>query len=157
MLKARCQVISLLKKNLAAVDPWRELILGAEDEKIAYGASDFDREHVVKKTRHIIDALHVMTDHTAYGQPLTWNEACVKASHYNYNCIGWRTIMMRYLDVHTTTTGDLRFTKSCRGSSSAETISPFAEDESLLIQFKSWARCDLEHLTIKRVSEWVND
>ena len=64
---------------------------------------------------------------------------------------------MWYLDVHTTTTGDRRFTKSCRGSSSAETISPFAEDESLFIQFKSWARCDLENLTIKRAAEWVNN
>ena len=91
------------------------LILGAEDEEIAYGASDFDREHMAKKTRHIIDALRFMTDHTVYGQPLTWKEACVKASHDNYNCNGWRTIMMWYLDVHSTTTGDLRFAKSCRG------------------------------------------
>lgn len=35
--------------------------------------------------------------------------------------------------------------------------SPFAEDESLMIQLKSWAHQDLEHLTMKKLSTFTND
>ena len=36
-------------------------------------------------------------------------------------------------------------------------LSPFAEDKSLTVQFKSWARVDLEHLTIHKVQDFINN
>ena len=78
------------------------------------------------------------------------------ACEENYHRIGFRTVMMWYLDLHSTTTGDFCFTKSARGSSLAAATSPFQEVESLLVQFKAWARSDLEHLTIKKSTEWTN-
>ena len=150
-------LIASFKKKLAAEQPWRELILGANDDEVADSTSDFDREHVVRKTRHIIDALRILIDRTEQGTPVTWKGACIRSCEENYNCVGYQTVMMWYLDLHSTTTGDLRFTKSGRGSSSAAAISPFAEDESLLVQFKAWACSDLEHLTIKKARDWVNE
>ena len=35
-------------------------------------------------------------------------------------------------------------------------IAPFSEDEYLTVQFKSWARQDLEHLNIKKAQDFVN-
>ena len=129
----RRNVIAALKRKLAADEPWRDLILGADDPEVALSTSDFDREHVVKKTRHVIDALSVMLNSTSERSPITWKEACIQAVEENYSNICFRTVMRWYLDLHTTTTGDLRFNKSQRGSSSAEILSPFQEDESLLI------------------------
>jgi len=40
---------------------------------------------------------------------------------------------------------------------SNEANSPFSEDKSLMIQLKSWARQDLEHLTVKKSSAFIND
>ena len=74
----------------------------------------------------------------------------------NYHHAGFCTVMMWYLDLHSTTTGDLHFTKSACGSSLTAATSPFQEDESLLVQFETWARSDLEHLTIKKSTEWTN-
>jgi hypothetical protein len=34
---------------------------------------------------------------------------------------------------------------------------PFAEDEHLVLQFKLWARSDLEHLTVGKAAIWVNE
>ena len=65
--------------------------------------------------------------------------------------------MMWDRDMHTTTTGDLHFIKSMRGSSSSEDCSPSSEYESLLLQFKAWARADLEKLTVKKGRQWVNE
>lgn len=153
----RKNVISTLQKKLAEDEPWRKLIIGADDDEVAASTSDFDRDHVVRKARHIIDALRVLILRTEQGRPVTWKDACVLACEENYHRVGFRTVMMWYLDLHTTTTGDLCFTKSTRGSSSAAATSPFQEDESLLVQFKAWARSDLEHLTIKKATEWTNE
>ena len=53
-----------LQKKLAAGEPWRDLILGADDDEVAACTSDFDRKHVMHKARHIIDALQVLILHT---------------------------------------------------------------------------------------------
>ena len=91
-----------------------------------------------------------MIDHTERGQPVTWQDACVLSSIKNYNSVRYRTIMQWFLDLHSTVTGDLQFTKSARGESSWFASSPFSEDESLLAQFKAWTRSDLQQLTMKR-------
>jgi len=111
----------------------------------------------VRKARHIIDALRVLIFRTEQGKPVTWRNACMVACEENYHCVGFRAVMMWYLDMHSTTNSDLCFTKSARGSSLAAATSPFQEDESLLVQFKAWARSDLEHLTIKKATEWTNE
>jgi hypothetical protein len=46
--------------------------------------------------------------------------------------------------------------RSSRGRLSRSAKSPFSEDESLVVQFKSWARSDLETLTVNIAQAWVN-
>jgi hypothetical protein len=43
-----------------------------------------------------------------------------------------------------------------RGRESSAAKSPFLEDKSLMLKFKAWARDDLEHLTVSKVTEWIN-
>ena len=38
-------IITTLQKKLAANEPWRELILGADDDEVAASTSDFDCKH----------------------------------------------------------------------------------------------------------------
>ena len=58
----RRKVIYILKDKLPACEPWRETILGADDKEVAMSTSDFDQQHVLKKTRHVDDALQVLVD-----------------------------------------------------------------------------------------------
>jgi hypothetical protein len=60
-----------------------------------------------------------------------------------------------YMEFHLTE-NNFKFRRSERGRESAAAKSPFLEDESLTIKFKAWARGDLEHLTVSKVTEWVN-
>ena len=138
-------------------EPWLELILGADDPEVAASVSDLDWRQATVKSRHVIDALEEMRLSIESNLPITWKDACVKSGQRNYCGVGHWTIMAWYRDMHTTTTGDLRFTKSARGASSSEACSPFSKDKSLLIQFKAWARSDLEKLTVKKATRWVNE
>ena len=132
------------------------MILGADNQEVGATVSDFDKPHVSMKARHVIDALQVLVTKTDSNTPFTWKEACIKLSIRNYKNVGWQTIIQWYQDMLTTTTGDLRFTRSFCGKSSSMACSPYAEDESLLVEFKSWAWSDLDKLTIKKAAEWVN-
>ena len=46
--------------------------------------------------------------------------------------------------------------RSSRGSVSRSAKSPFSVDESLMVQFKPWARSDLETLTVNKAQAWIN-
>jgi len=60
-----------------------------------------------------------------------------------------------YLELHKT--NQMKFCRSTRGRKSYFAKSPFTEDESLMVQFKSWAQQDIEHLTIKKTQEFVTN
>jgi hypothetical protein len=51
---------------------------------------------------------------------------------------------------------DLRFKRSEKGKVEWAAVSPFAKDESLMLMFKSWARADLNNLTVQKTTDWVN-
>jgi len=73
---------------------------------------------------------------------------CILLMHFNI-VAGW------YLDLHNTT--QLKFCHSTRGHKSYFAKSPFAEDDSLMVMFKSWARQDIEQLTIQKTTEFVTN
>ena len=126
------QLIQALKEKLASEEPWLELILGTDDPKVAASISDFDQRHAAVKARHVIDALEEMRLSIESNSPITWKDSCVKSGQSNYCGVGHRRIMAWYRDMHTTTTGDLRFTKSARGASSSEDCPPFRKDKVFL-------------------------
>jgi hypothetical protein len=75
----------------------------------------------------------------------------------------WQTIQTWYLELHhkfndvDSTMLDLRFKRSAKGKVKWAAKSPFQNDESMMIQFKSWARADLEHLTVEKCANWINE
>ena len=132
-----------------------KLLLGSEDPEIMASFSLFDKYHARTKAVHIADALQVLIKHTEDNKSVTWIKCCEVAIQNNYNQIKRaRTIADWYLELHSTTL--LRFRRSERGRAAYFMKSPFAEDESLTSQFKSWARNDLEHLSVKKAWEFIN-
>lgn len=136
-------------------DRWVDLLQGGDDEEIVAGFSDFDRRHAIEKARHVCDALKYMFGQIANKKLCTWAEACDEAASMNYHTKTGRTVQNWYCELHATQ--QFRFRPSQRGRTSSQAKSPFEEDESLLMQFKSWARSDLEHLNIKKAKAWINN
>lgn len=60
-----------------------------------------------------------------------------------------------YLQVHQF--DSTKFPCSSRGKGYIIAESLFAEDEALMLQFKSWACVDIGHLSIQKAQEFVND
>lgn len=149
----RLKIIEGLTKKIAT-DDWTGLLLGGDDTECIAGFSTWDREHVLLKCRHVCDALIHMFNRTANYTPCTWLEACDASAKRNFNKYTGRTVSMWYAELHSTPL--LRFRPNMRGHSSDKAKSPFLEDESLLMQFKSWARSDLEHLNTKKATDWIN-
>ena len=132
------------------------LLLGSDDDEILKTFSPYDKSHVRIKTLHIIDALQYLIDCTIKEKAITWDQCCEVAIQKNYYKIkSSRTVAGWYLDLHNTT--QLKFCRSTRGRKSYFAKSPFAEDESLMVMFKSWARQDIEHLTIQKTTEFVTN
>ena len=156
--KCRETTIGILTNKLQQTEPWRHLILGAGDKEIAASISQFDKDHVAMKARHIIDALSAMNRSSKTFIAITWVEACKEAIKHQCSNYHFRTVMNWYLDLHlSSSNGDIRFPKSKKGYSSSAAISPFSQDECLMIQFKSWAKSDLENLTIEKATNWINN
>lgn len=131
------------------------LLLGSDDQEIVQSFTPFDKKHVALKARHIADALQIMIDACENETPVRWIQCCEIATEKNYKVVKQgRTVANWYLQLHETT--ELRFKRSNRGRDSFHARSPFAEDELLLVQFKSWARIDLEHLSIKKSQDFIN-
>ena len=107
------------------------------------------------KARHVADALQALLSCTEKNIATTWIRCCEISVKKNYNQVKRaRTIADWYLDLHKTKS--LKWRRSERGRASYFAKSPFAEDELLLMQFKSWARQDLEHLNIHKSREFIN-
>lgn len=123
---------------------------------IADTISDYQKARVATKARHIIDALRILNRSVNNNYATAWKNACIKVCTENYRNVSWRKIIIWYRDLHTTIDGDLCFTKFEKGLISVAPISPFLEDKSLLLQFKIWARMDLEYLKINKATEWAN-
>ena len=87
---------------------------------------------------------------------MTWKNASKEAAEANYTLVHYSTIMTWYRQMFEITTGDYQFQKSECGASSLEAASPFKEDESLFVQFKSWENSELSSLTIRTAIDWVN-
>ena len=108
------------------------------------------------KAKHITDALLALSEAHQNCECITWVECCEVAVTKNYNQINRaRTVADWYLQLHEIKS--LKFRRSERGRSSYFAKSPFIEDECLTVQFKSWARQDLEHLSIKKSQDFINE
>ena len=81
--------------------------------------------------------------------PIRWIECCEIATEKDHKVVKQgSTITNWYLYLHENT--QLKFKRSERGRESFHARTPFSEDELLLVRFKSWARIDLEHLSIRK-------
>jgi hypothetical protein len=155
------QVLMLyLSKPLATRDGL-SLLVGAEDPEIAATYTESDKLFVLDKARHLHAALRIMVMNTEENRPITWHRCCELSSELHFNQYTGRTIMKWYLQLHERPASSkngvvLKWLRSSRGRISRSAKSPFSEDESLMVQFKSWARSDLETMTVKRAQTWVN-
>ena len=150
----RQSLIRYLSKYLCN-DTCEYLLLGSEDTEILASFTPFDRKHVTMKARHVTDALRELVAATISNTPITWLECCEKAIEINFKTIKRaRTIADWYLELHKSK--KLQFRRSKRGKDSHFALSPFAEDESLTVQLKSWARQDIEHMTVSKTQGFIN-
>ena len=86
---------------------------------------------------------------------ITWIQCCERATERNYKTVKRAlTVADWYLQLHECES--LQFRRSDRGRQSSIARYPFAEDELLTMQFKSWARQDLEHLNITKSQDFIN-
>jgi hypothetical protein len=131
------------------------LLLGGDDPEIAATFSKHDKEHALEKARHVADAIRCMYVCTLEQKPTTWIRCCEMASEMHYFRFEARTVLNWYSELHHTS--KWKFKRSARGHASSAAKSPFAEDEHLVLQFKLWARSDLEHLTVGKAAIWVNE
>lgn len=149
--------VGLIKRLSAYIstDTCYKLLLGSEDPEIEASFSLFDRRHVTIKVRHITDALSALVKASINNTSTTWIQCCEFAIKNNYCVIKRaRTVADWYLDIHRTKS--LQFKRSDRGRQSYFPESLFKENENLNGQFKRWTRQDLEHLTIKKCTEFIN-
>jgi len=116
--------------------------------------------HLIKKQAHIkaihiADALQALIYCTKVNGIITWKRCCEVAIEKNYNQIKCaRTIMDWYIQLHESNL--LKFRRSEKGRAAYFMKSPFVEDESLTLQFKSWARSNLEHLSVRKAWDFIN-
>ena len=109
------------------------LLLGSEGPEIWKSYSQFDKRHASIKARHITDALICLHRATANETAINRIQCCELAIEKNYNTVKRaRTVADWYCEIHQTQ--NLQFRCSQRGRDSSAAKSPFAEDESLLIQ-----------------------
>jgi hypothetical protein len=137
------------------------LLLGAEDLEITvtYTYSG-DELFVLDKARHLHDALCVIVNHMEGNKCITWIWCSDLSAELNVNQYTGRTIIKRYLQLHKRRGNKkvfvLKLMHSSRGKSSRSAKSPFSEDESLMVQFRSWAGSDLETLTVNKAQAWID-
>ena len=137
-------------------DTCHKLLLGSDDDEIALSFSPYEKKHVRLKAIHIADAIKNLAHHTACEKEITWIQCCQLAVDKNYGVIKFaRTVASWYLHLHEYPS--LKFRRSERGKHDRLAKSPFLEDELLTMQFKTWARQDLEHLSIKKSHEFINN
>ena len=135
---------------------WLGLIKGGYDPEIANSLTPFDRDHALMKARHVAAALQVQCEAVDKNISMTWYNACSEGAQQMMNNIKGRTVAQWYRDMHQGERVDIgRFSRSTRGHASKPSRSPFRENFQLTMQFKSWARQDLEHLTIQKALNWV--
>ena len=150
----RQSIVRYLSSHISN-DTCYKLLLGADDTEILSSFSSFDKKQARIKAIHIADALQALIHCTKVNGIVTWKRCCEIAIEKNYNQIKCaRTIMDWYIQLHETNL--LKFRRSKKGRAAYFMKSPFAEDESLTLQFKSWARSDLEHLSVKKAWYFIN-
>jgi hypothetical protein len=151
----RLSLLRYLTKHIVNEDP-ASLLLGAEDAEVASTYSAYDCKRVLLKARHVADAIRIMYEKTETRTPITWLACCEQACANSYYQIKrGRTVADWYLELHQTTT--LKFRRCERGRQSFQAKSPFSDSEDLSVQLKSWARADIEHLTIQKAAKFVNE
>ena len=156
----RKELMLYLGKALAMRDGL-SLLLGAEDPEIAATYTDSDQAFVLDKAMHLHSALRIMVTTTDENKPITWLQCCELAADLHFKQYTGRTIMKWYLQLHERRADKkgfvLKWLRSSRGRISRSAKSPFSEDESLNMQFKSWARSDLETMTVYKAQAWINN
>ena len=71
--QAYCRkVVAMLTKKLSSEEPWAVLVLGADDPEVFASLSDFDKAHAMKRSRHVADALRIMSSLLTNKLPMTW-------------------------------------------------------------------------------------
>jgi hypothetical protein len=144
-----------LATHLRADQPWRQLLLGAEDDESAHAYSEYDKRHVVVKARHVFRAVNAMYNFVETGIHMTWKECCEMAVKDELSKYCARTVMAWYREL--TQSLSLKFRRNQRGRASDAARSPFAEDEMMMMQLKAWGRANLEKLSVDSAREWINE
>jgi hypothetical protein len=144
-----------LANRLCSAEPWKKLLLGANDTESAHTFSDHDRTSVVAKARHVYRAVSAMHARADLGLPITWKECCEQAVKDELSKFNPQTVMVWYREL--TKSSSLKFRRSERGRHTVAARSPFEEDESLMIQLKGWGRANLEKLSVDSAREWINE
>ena len=150
----RCGLIKHFSKFINT-NTCKLLLLGSEDPEICKTYSPFDKRHATLKDQHITDALIILHRDTVNKTAINWIQCCELAVEIFYNTIK-RTLIVAdwYYELHQT--DKLQFRRSQRGQESFAARSPFSEDESLLVQSKSWARQDIEHLNVQKEKDFIS-
>ena len=147
-------IIWYLSKHITT-NTCKKLLLGSEDLEVLKTFSSFDKQRVTLKARHIADALQSLVGNTAKGKATMWIQCCERAIEQNcFQIKQARTVADWYLDIHKSKS--LKFRHSYEGRASYFAKSPFGENKYLNMQLKSWARQDLEHLSIRKAQNFVN-
>jgi hypothetical protein len=132
---------------------WRQLLVGADDE------------HALEKASFVVPAVRALYEATDLNLPFTWQQAFQVSASSLFDKFHWKTIQDWYLELHHNfdinsnkhSMLNLCFKRSEHGRTLWAAESPFSQDEALMMQFKSWARADVEHLTVEKSTEWVNE
>ena len=179
----RSRIASILKAKVANRD-WRGLMVGGDDDEVVMGASEYDRSKVITQAAHVISACEAMNEAVSLGQAMTWRDACEVASSKNHSQYAGSTVTSWWRDLHSRrdeheddgaeggNANSLRFSISRQGKEKKSApISIFSEEGSAVIspfhphegredlrnEFISWARGDLEHLSIKSATNFINN
>jgi len=158
----RKRLIDELRTKIAEKD-WQGLLEGGTDKEVQWSASAFDREHVLDQARAVCRALEIMYEHTAKNEPIAWINGCCAIASEQLNTVSAYTIALwhrQYFEGEDSEEAVRveRFPWSLRGRNKSTGVrSPLEGDEELSLQFKTWAKANLEELTVQRAVEWLDE
>jgi hypothetical protein len=118
---------------------WRKLLAAAEDDEVAYKASNHDVEHAFARAKAVCRALEIQYEAVARGESMTWTECCKQASAQLHEKSEW-TIARWFRDFVSREKFSEAFSWGQRGRrKDSKSYSPFAcELASLLLRSWEW-------------------
>jgi hypothetical protein len=157
----RDRIISSLNKKIKSND-WMSLVVGGTDPEVITSMTESDRRSVLEQATSVCRGMENQSMAVANSISKTWRDCCEQTASEQKQ-FKWTTLAewFRLFNHGTPINEDLkRFPVSMRGEVlDAKLMSPFhAEfgDEGLTMKFKSWAKVNLEGLTILRATKYIN-